>query len=62
MFPTFRIHSDSAAKTAFLDRIQQASSQSAWGKRRLNRFKTVTLPSGKKKRMQLHATRGWKAA
>lgn len=27
-----------------------------WGKRRLNRFKTVNG-----KRYQLHATRGWKA-
>lgn len=31
-----------------------------FGKRYLPRFKTLTMPSGKKKQMQLHATRGWK--
>ncbi|QDP66967.1 MAG: hypothetical protein Unbinned3138contig1000_9 [Prokaryotic dsDNA virus sp.] len=48
---TFEI---TGSKDSFL--AQMFRTKNGWGKRRLNRFKTVNG-----KRFQLHATRGWKA-
>lgn len=67
MIPTFNLMDFRPFVASLLSRERPGYPASGprapgWGSRRLPRYRTIRTASGKVKRLQLHATRGWKYA